>query len=75
MEEFEEALKIRKKLAEENPKVYSSYLADTLHNLASTLQHLALFSDWDIDEYPQVLEKIEKGAKIYNEYADYKQTE
>ncbi len=58
---YEEALKIYRELAKENPRTYLPYVATTLNNLAN------LHSDKN--EFPQALEKYEEALKIYRELA------
>ncbi len=62
LEKYEEALKIRRELAEKNPKTYLPYVATTLNNLANL--HSAK------NEFPQALEKYEEALKIYRELAE-----
>jgi len=61
LEKYEEALKIRRELARENPRTYLPYVATTLNNLA------VLHSDKN--EFPQALEKYEEALKIRRELA------
>jgi tetratricopeptide (TPR) repeat protein len=59
--QYEEALKIRRELAKENPRTYLPDVAGTLNNLA------ILHSDKN--EFPQALEKYEEALKIRRELA------
>ena len=58
---YEEALKIYRERAKENPRTYLADVAATLNNLAN------LHSDKN--EFPQALEKYEEALKIYRELA------
>ncbi len=62
IEQYEEALQIYRKLAEENPRTYLPYVATTLNNLAN------LHSDKN--EFPQALEKYEEALRIYRKFAE-----
>jgi tetratricopeptide (TPR) repeat protein len=59
---YEEALKICRQLAEENPKAYLPYVATTLNNLAILHSNL--------NEYLQALEEYEEALKIYRQLAE-----
>ncbi|MCP4123653.1 MAG: tetratricopeptide repeat protein, partial [Bacteroidetes bacterium] len=61
LEKYEEALKIYRELAKENPRTYLPDVAMTLNNLA-VLQKAK-------NEFPQALEKYEEALKIYRELA------
>jgi tetratricopeptide (TPR) repeat protein len=61
IEEYEESLEIRRKLAEENPKAYLSDVAEVLYNLA--ILHRI------INEYPKALEEYEEALEIYKKLA------
>ena len=58
---YEEALKIRRKLAEENPRAYLPKIAMTLNNLAVLHRN--------INEYPKAFEEYEEALKIYKKLA------
>jgi tetratricopeptide (TPR) repeat protein len=54
---YEEALRIRRRLAEANPQTYLPYVATTLNNLANLQQAT--------NEFPAALEAYEEALRIY----------
>ena len=59
---YEEALKIWNSLADENPAVYRSDLARTLHNLG--------FLYWKLNQYEEAKEAYLESLEIYRSLAD-----
>ncbi|MCL2291366.1 MAG: tetratricopeptide repeat protein [Bacteroidetes bacterium] len=61
LQNFEEALRMRKELAVENPKVYLKYVASTLHNLGNLHNNL--------NDHPEAFRHYEESLKIREELA------
>ena len=62
LDEYEEALKIRRKLAEENPKTYLPDVANTLLNLGNL--------HFNINEYTKALDEYEEALIIRRKLAE-----
>jgi len=59
---YEEALEIRKELADQNPEAYNSYVATTQNNLG------VLY--WKLKRFEEAERAFEEALEIYKELAD-----